>query len=179
MCARRCRCAWSGFRKQLLADVFRLSMWFASDLTAFLPPAPMSFAAATLLSAKCGAVRGCRSGSRWLNSALLVSISPTLPTSPGSVAIFLLLPAPGARSKWSSMTSDLDLRTAWEEEPLSYDAQSPVFPSVSGKCVDLSQQNTAYFAVMLTSPRSGCVTVNTQLWATSFNNKLAAAHRPC
>lgn len=70
-----------------------------------LPPAPMSFAVLVLLSVKAGAVRGCLNGSLWLKSAVLVSVSPALTIYPESAKGFRVLPAPGARSKFSSMTA--------------------------------------------------------------------------
>lgn len=65
----------------------------------------MSFAVLVLLSVKAGAVRGCLNGSLWLKSAVLVSVSPALPIYPESAKGFRVLPAPGARSKFSSMTA--------------------------------------------------------------------------
>lgn len=174
------RFARSHFWKQSLARLSRPSpLWATIDLTAApLPPVPMSFTAVMLLSAKGGAVRGCLSGSRWLNSALLVSIPAALPTSPGSVAIFLLLPAPGARSKWSSMTIDFDLSTAldWKGDAVN-DAEMSAFTFllkrlwiVTGKR-SLSGRHIGFSSAGIWHSKY------TQLLATSFNNKLAAAQR--
>lgn len=75
----------------------------------------MTSAAPRLFSAKGGKVRGCLSGSLWLKSVALGSpLSPTLPASPGSATKFRLLPAPGARSKLSSMAARLILKAASE-----------------------------------------------------------------
>ncbi len=71
----------------------------------------MSLAAPMLFSVKGGDVRGCLSGSLWLKSAVLVSPSPVVPTSPGSAGRFRALPAPGARSKLSFMTARLSAST--------------------------------------------------------------------
>lgn len=73
-----------------------------------LPPAPMSVALLMLFSGKGGTVRGCLSGSLWLKSVGLVSVSPAEAISPGSAATFRFLPAPGARSKFSSITVSFD-----------------------------------------------------------------------
>lgn len=91
----------------------------------------MSVALLMLFSGKGGTVRGCLSGSLWLKSVGLVSISPAEAISPGSAATFRFLPAPGARSKFSSITAGLSvltLRTALEKEEEMLFTAPNVFP---------------------------------------------------
>lgn len=78
-------------------------------VVSYLPPPPMSVL--MLFSEKGGDVRGCLNGSLWLKSVVLVSPSSVVPMSPGSAGRFRVLPAPGARSKFSFMTARLSAST--------------------------------------------------------------------
>lgn len=97
-----------------------------------------------LFSAKGGNVRGCLSGSLWLKSAVLVSPAPAFPTSPGSTGRLRVLPAPGARSKFSSMTAGLSAATLKAASERGEDVVH------GNKCLLLvfSQQNTPYLSFM-------------------------------